>query len=170
MPLGEQEFTYHLDKQFFEKMECDAVRDADLDLRLSVDRRADLYEMKFHIDGTVTVACDRCLDDLKVPVSTIYEIAVRYGEEYNDEADDLLIIPESDSYFDVAPIAYDTVMLALPITCVHADGECNAAMSEILGHHLAIDVAGIDAEDVDESETAVDPRWDALKKLRDNNK
>ena len=64
MPQGLQTFEFHLDKKFFEDMENPDIHDADLDVLLTIDHKADLYNMLFSITGTITLICDRCLDDL----------------------------------------------------------------------------------------------------------
>jgi uncharacterized metal-binding protein YceD (DUF177 family) len=181
MPEGTHEFAYHLDKQFFVTMESADVRDANLDVRLTVVYKHDLYNLAFHITGTVTLLCDRCLDDLVFPIDTTYDIAVKYGEDY-DETDELLIIPEADNTLNVSYMIYDTASLAIPLKHVHPMGKCNRAMSALLRKHRAVkddedaalaetlidEMETMDVDSVDEapsSSGATDPRWDGLKKL-----
>lgn len=166
MAEGSERFDYHLDKTFFEKMENGEVRDANLEVALSVENRGGVYTLDFAISGEITVLCDRCLDEMALPIKTNYHIIVKYGEEYNDESDELLEIPESDNYLNVAYMINDTVTLAIPIKHVHAKGKCNSAMSEILKKHRA-EGGELDAESG--GEPPIDPRWDALKKLTENN-
>ena len=126
----------------------------------------------------MTLICDRCLDDLIFPIATSYAISVKYGEDYNDDSDDLLVIPESDSYLNVAYMIYDTVALAVPIKHVHPLGKCNRQMSAMLRKHRA---RRTDDEDAELEETLIeemdsmpdqpsdqpsDPRWDELRKLK----
>lgn len=134
---GTHTFEYHLDKQFFENMESADVRDADVNVVLNVTYRRDVYALAFELKGTVIVACDRCLDDLPIEIDTTYNINVKYGEDYRDDSDDLMEIPESDAYLNVAYMIYDTVSLAIPIKHVHPLGKCNRAMSSLLKKHRA---------------------------------
>ena len=102
----------------------------------------------------------------------------RYGDSYNDDSDDLLEIPESDNYLNVAYMLYDTVALAIPIKHVHPLGKCNRAMSAILKKHRARatgEDADLENDLIDEmdhmddggdsGQSATDPRWDALRGL-----
>ena len=176
MPEGTQEFHYHLGKPFFNNMESEDIHDADLEVSLQVDHKADLYAMRFSIDGTVTLICDRCLDDLHYPIATSYHIAVKYGEDYDDSSDDLLVIPESDNYLNVAYMLYDTVALGIPMKHVHPAGKCNRQMSAVLKKHSATSadesledelIDEIDNIDMDSQsgpkEQSTDSRWDALR-------
>lgn len=169
---GSHEFDYSLDKQFFADMENGDIRDARLAVKLTVDYNGDVYDLNFDIKGDITLLCDRCLDDLVMPIDTTYHIMVKYGDDYNDSADDLLEIPESDNYLNVAYMIYDTVVLAIPIKHVHPMGKCNRAMSAILRKHRArptdedaeLENELMDEIDVDDDRTSqTDPRWDALK-------
>ena len=180
MPEGTQEFAYHLDKQFFVNMESTDVHDANLDVRLTVVHKHDLYKLDFHITGTVTLICDRCLDDLILPIDVTYAISVKYGDDY-DETDELLIIPQTDLTLNVSYMIYDTVSLAIPLKHVHPMGKCNRAMSALLRKHRAVkddEDAELAESLIDEMESmpdddddgpsepkATDPRWDGLKKL-----
>lgn len=177
MPAGTHQFEYRLDKRFFENMESADIHDADLTVHLTVTYKADIYSLDFAIQGTITLICDRCLDDLIFPVDTTYHIAVKYGEDYSDDSDELLVIPESDNYLNVAYMIYDTVALTIPIKHVHPMGKCNRQMSAMLKKHRAHQPGDEDAEledtlidemetmDSNEPEAATDPRWDQLKKL-----
>ena len=166
---GVHTFDYHLVKQFFVNMENADVRDADLDVHLTVDYNGDIYALHFAITGEVVLLCDRCLDDLHLPIDATYDIAVQYGDDYNDESDTLLQIPESDNSLNVAYMIYDTVVLEIPIKHVHPLGKCNRQMSAILRKHRAgSDVDAEDAVEMLEEEEGSDsrgsdPRWDALR-------
>ncbi len=176
MPEGERNYDFHLDRLFFSDMECSDMRDANLDVVLKVVHRNGAYELDFALTGDVTVPCDRCLDDLMIPVEAGYRIVVKYGDEFRQDSDELLVIPESDDSVNVAYMIYDTAMLALPIKRVHPMGKCNRAMSALLKKHRAISLDDSDAEienelldGIDDAQVGdsapSDPRWDALKGL-----
>ena len=172
---GTHEFDYHLDRQFFANMENSDIRDADIKVTLKVVYNGEYYSLAVRFEGTVTVLCDRCLDDLELPVDTEYHIIVKYGDDYNDDSDEVLEIPQSDNYLNVAYMMYDTIVTAIPIKHVHPMGKCNRAMSAILKKHRARPAdedAELEEELIDEIDqiddaapAATDPRWDALGKL-----
>ena len=158
---GEHAFDFHLDKQFFENMEFSDARDADIDVALKVVYRNDIYALHFQFSGHIVVPCDRCLDDLPIEINTSYDISVQYGDDYNDDSDQLLIIPHSDNSLNVSYMIFDTVVLAIPLKHVHPMGKCNKAMSAILRQHRA----DIDDDTPDDDTDAIDPRWEALRTL-----
>lgn len=166
LPQGVHEFEYHLGKQFFLDMENPDIHNADITVKLSVNHKADLYQMDFAVTGTITLICDRCLDDLIMPVDTTYTLGVKYGEDYNDDSDELLILPFSDSYLNVSYMIHDTVALTIPIKHVHPQGKCNRQMSDLLKKHRAqhADDVELDVDEGnDDGEIQIDSRWAALK-------
>lgn len=148
LPLGKHTFEYHFDKQFFVNMENADVRDADVKVDLEVNHGNDAYQLAFHLTGTLTVLCDRCLDELPLDIDATYDLTVKYGDDYDDESDTLLIIPESDNYLNVAYMIYDTAVLAIPPRHVHPQGKCNRAMSALNKKYLVKDTED-DADDID---------------------
>lgn len=167
---GVHHYDYRLDKVFFENMESSDIRDAALDVSLDVEYTNDVYRLSFFIDGEVTVQCDRCLDEMQLPIETGYVITVKYGDAYRDDSDDVLEIPESTNDLNVAYMIYDTVSLAVPIKHVHPLGKCNRQMSAVLKkHRVTTNGEDNDLENqlIDEMDSmpdaGTDPRWDALK-------
>lgn len=175
---GKHEFEFKLDKQFFVNMESSDVHGADLVAKVTVDYKNDVYDLTFKVVGTVVLICDRCLDTMDFPIDADFHIKVKYGEDYNDDSDELIEIPYSDNTLNVAYMLYDTVVLAIPLKHVHPLGKCNRQMSALLKNHR-VHASGEDAElenelldEIDQVETmddggeaATDPRWDALKGL-----
>lgn len=181
MPVGTQTYDWTLDGRFFKDMENPDVRGANVKVNLTVIHRDGVYDLSFTFNGEVTLLCDRCLDDLQFPIDTTYHIIVKYGDDYRDDSDDFIEIPESDNDINVAYMINDSVSLAIPIKHVHPQGKCNRAMSALLRKHRAatpgdedseLENSLIDEMDTmtdDESSTPTDPRWDKLKDLSTDN-
>ena len=180
MPLGTQEFEYELTTEFFKDMESSDVKKGDVKVVLKVNNKGDIFHLDFTLNGVIFIPCDRCLDDMEHIVDTTYHLTVKYGDKYSDEKDDLLVIPQSEACLNVSYIIYDTVMLTIPLKHVHPAGMCNKAMSAKLRKLTARNFddndelieGGFDdelEEDIDNSDSFIDPRWEALKNLNDNN-
>lgn len=149
LPDGHHEQDFVCDTEFFKNMEHPGIHKADVKVHLDLVKKHDVYDCTFHCNGTLQVPCDRCLDPVDIDVDTDYHIMVKYGESYNDESDDILIIPESNPYLNVAYMLYDTIVLCVPLRCVHPMGKCNRAMAAALNKHKA----NADDEDSDEMST-----------------
>ena len=168
LPFGTHAIECHLDESFFNIDELSEVRRADVDVTLEVTRKSEnTYHLEINCNGTVTIPCDRCLDDLDLPVDVDYRLNVeQMGTELDDTGDELLIVPSDWRELDTAPIVRDTVLLAIPMThCHESEDDCNPDMLDALDSHLAGAVP--DDDDTQSETTGTDPRWEALKKLKE---
>ena len=173
-------YEFVLDNLFFANIDGPEVQKGKVNVVLVVKKTSRAFELNFQTDGMVWVPCDRCLDDMEQPVSSTDKLLVKFGHEYAEEGDNLIVIPEEEGEINVAWFMYEFIALAIPMKHVHAPGKCNKAMSSKLSKHLRttpddeMDEDSFVSEDSDElanddTETAVDPRWDELKKILDNN-
>ena len=175
--IGVQEFTYHLNASFFNDVESTELSSANVDARVSVDKKdVGIYRFSFRFSGEITIPCDRCLDDMTLPVSATYDLTVKEGDEYDDSDDKVLVIPGHWRELDLTPLMRDTVLLTIPLMHTHPSGSCNEQMLTKLQQMRAVNVtdeqlygSAPDTETTNRSSDAIDPRWAALKKLKDNN-
>ena len=174
---GVHEFEYLLENKFFVDIDGDQVQKGKVKVRLTVKRSSMMFEMNFQIEGVVMVPCDRCLDDMEIPVDTHNRLVVKFGKEYAEESDEVVVIPEDEGAINLAWFLYEFIALAIPMKHVHAPGKCNKAMTSKLSKHMRTTPDDEMAEDtfapeevelMNEEETQVDPRWDELKKILDN--
>ncbi len=172
---GVHEFDYLLENKFFVDIDGDQFQKGKVHVHLTLKRTAMVFELNFHSEGIVVIPCDRCLDDMEQPIETDNRLYVKFGSEYAEESDEILIIPEDDGTLNIAWFLYEFIALAIPMKHVHAPGKCNKAMSAKLSQHRArsIDDEDDDFEDMNDNEISeqnvpTDPRWDALKGLIEN--
>lgn len=147
---GTYEQDFEIGKEFFENMENHDVLNADIKVHMVMEKKNDVYNCVFHCEGILQIPCDRCLDPMDHEVNTDYRVAVKYGDNYDDGADNLLVIPFSNKYLNVAYMLYDTILLTIPLRHVHAPGKCNRAMLEALRKHRGASEDDEEAEDARE--------------------
>ena len=150
---------FDLDNLFFAALDGSEVKQGALHASVSIRKMTGFYELLFHTEGTVTVTCDRCLDDMSQPIETINRLVVKLGAAYSEE-DDVITVSEDEGILDVSWLIYEFIVLAIPIKHVHAPGKCNPAMSQVLEELSA------DRSSDEVSDQPIDPRWSALFKLK----
>lgn len=165
---------YVLDNHFFESIDSPEVQKGKVHVALTVKKTAGLYELSFKTEGIVQVTCDRCLDDMDQPVTSTDMIKVKLGEDFS-ESGDIVIIPEETGEINVAWFMYEFIALSIPMKHVHAPGKCNKAMMGTLNKYLRVSAdenaeeMEVEEETADDKEQVIDPRWNELKKIIDNN-
>ncbi len=130
LAAGKNEFSWQAGKEFFEAFENTEILDAELDVTVTVEKSGRYFGVDCEIDGSVTVACDRCLEDLKMPVETDVMLSVKFGneetsEDHQEGEREIVFVPEGDAEFDMSQIIYDYVCLALPMQRHHEEGGCS---------------------------------------------
>ena len=173
---GTHDFEYLLENKFFVDIDGNEVQKGHVHVHLTIKKSSMAFELNFQIAGTVIVPCDRCLDDMELPIETQDKLIVKFGKEYAEESDEIVIVPEEESSINIAWFLYEFIALAIPIKHVHAAGKCNKAMAAKLRQHTARSLDDLE-ESLDEEQEeasdeqdagASDPRWDALKGLFEN--
>ena len=167
------EYQYQLDNEFFLDLDAPEVQKGQVNVTLKVRKTSGVYQLDFQTEGKVIVICDRCLDEMEQPIETEDRLKVKLGSEYSEE-DDMVIVPEEEGYINVAWFIYEFIALSIPMKHVHAPGKCNKDMVSKLSKHLRVSGDDEDDDDFLEEEAsdepkAIDPRWNELKKILDNN-
>lgn len=172
---GTDNYEFLLDDEFFRQMESVDILGGNVKVNLAVRRASEANYFDFICEGEILIVCDRCLEPMTHVVDAEYHVAVKFGAEYDDSNDGVLIIPDSSNDLNVASIIYDTVALSIPLQHTHGEGECKGDTWQALQKHTARGIEeGDDGTlysndaDNDENEANIDPRWAELMKLKDN--
>jgi uncharacterized metal-binding protein YceD (DUF177 family) len=179
MQADVQKHEYLLDNQFFINIGGEDVQKGRVKVTLTLTKHKDFFDFAFVLAGIVVVPCDRCLDDMDLPIETTAHLVVKFGKDYSEESDEIVVIPETEGIINLAWFLYEFVALAIPIKHVHAPGKCNKQMTTKLKKHSAksedddgdsFDMGMDDiiiADDDDSNGREPDPRWDALKGFKE---
>lgn len=159
LKLGNHEFDFEVKDAFFETDPASEIQKGEVMVHIALQKEERMMILNFSLAGTVTVACDRCNGPLDMKVKGHERLIVKFGEEFEEESDEVLIIPETSYQIDVAPAIHDYIILLLPMRKVHGEGDSiNTACDPGIIKKL---------EELNRREST-DPRWEALKKLKDN--
>jgi uncharacterized metal-binding protein YceD (DUF177 family) len=130
LAAGESRFSWHAGKEFFESFDNTEILAADLDIEVVAEKSGRYLGIDCEVDGKVVVECDRCLEDLDIPIGTDIMLSVKYGSEENSEEHqegerEVLFIPQDEAELNLSQIIYDYVCLSLPMQRTHGPGGCN---------------------------------------------
>jgi len=157
LSVGNHTYNWEINKKFFEALENADIEDSSLIVDLTLEKQERMMILNFFIEGKIKVLCDRCLDDLYLPVKINERYFIKFGPEKKEESESVIIIPESEHQVDVSLLINEFVTLSLPIKKVHvtdADGSggCNMEVIKKL-------------EELSKNKMN-DPRWDKLKDIK----
>ena len=130
LTAGENVFFWHAGKEFFDSFENSEILDAQLDIETIVEKSGRYIGVDCNVSGSVVVECDRCLEELSLPVNLEVKLSVKFGEvdesdENQDGEREVIFLPVDNTELDMKQIVYDYVCISLPIQRVHEEGDCN---------------------------------------------
>lgn len=156
---GEHQFEYDITQEFFEFFKYDEVQDSNVRVTITLIKKATVLELLFICKGWVTVACDVINEPYKQPISTNLNLVVKFGEEYNNENEEILIIPHNEFKINVSQYIYEAIVLAIPLKKEHPGIANGTIKSEILEK---LEELKINSK---KNKQETDPRWDKLKDI-----
>ncbi|SHL81532.1 Uncharacterized metal-binding protein YceD, DUF177 family [Chryseobacterium contaminans] len=160
---GKHEFKFEIDKTFFQLFDTEQeFTNPRIEVNVLLDKHTTFLEFEIKIKGLVELVCDITNEDFDYPIENEIKILVNFGEEYDDSNEDVITIPTGEHAFNVAHLIYENVMLSIPMKKISP----NVSDEDI---KILDQFSPKNIEEAEEEEHESDPRWDALRKLRDNN-
>lgn len=161
LKLGKHRFEYSIDNEFFEHFEYDEFNRADVKVELLLEKKTTMMELTFKASGTVNIHCDLTNEPYDQPIESELFLVVKFGEEYNDDNEDLLILPHGEYEINVQQYIYELIVLAVPSKRVHPGVLDGTLRSEVLDKLEELSPG----EKEEKKEEQIDPRWNKLKNL-----
>lgn len=172
LKLGTHSFEFEIGKAFFESFEYSDIQDCMVNVKMDMEKSSTMLVLLFDVEGTVDFPCDRCLEPVSLPIEGNYRQVVKFSDyEESNEDDEIIILPTAEYEIDVKKLLYDFIMLSIPLKKAHEVGECDDELVAKLNDFLVEELPEEDTEsEIDEEDEEIDPRWQALKDLknRDN--
>jgi uncharacterized metal-binding protein YceD (DUF177 family) len=163
LKLGKHIYDYEINQTFFEYFEFDEFNTINVNLNIHLEKKTTLLELNFSGNGSVNLNCDVSNEPYDQLINFNFNLVVKFGQEYNNENDSILIIPHGSYEINIAQYIYELIVLSIPQKRIHPGVEDGTLNSEIL---RKLEDLSPNADLKDESSSSdVDPRWNKLKKL-----
>lgn len=115
--------------KFFEEFGSNDVRSADIMIDAAAVKTGGIIKVDLKIRGKVVVPCDRCLEDLEIPVNVSAALIAGAVDNNPDEREEVEI---SDGDLVLDQVVFDYVITSIPIVKTHPEGECSAQVKAFL--------------------------------------
>jgi uncharacterized metal-binding protein YceD (DUF177 family) len=157
---GSHFFDYKIDNTFFEAFNYDDFLSSEIKIDLNFTKKSTHFELYFDAKGFVNIPCDTTSEPFDLDVNTTISMVVKFGPEFNDDNEDIVVIPYEAHKVNVSQYIYEMVVLSIPQKRVHPKVLDGTMESEAL---LKLQELEIKEEKNVSEET--DPRWDKLKNI-----
>jgi uncharacterized metal-binding protein YceD (DUF177 family) len=162
LKLGKHHFNFKIEQTFFDYFEYEDFNDVNINVDVELIKNTTLLELNFKISGTVNVNCDVTNEPYDQAIENDFDLVVNFGEEFNDENIDILILPHGAYEINIQQYIYELIVLAVPIKRIHPGIEDGTLSSDILDK---LNELSPKLNDEKEKNEDIDPRWNTLKKL-----
>ena len=164
LKVGEHIYKFEIDYKFFEYFEYEDFNSVAINLDVLLIKKNTMLEFTLAFKGFVNINCDITNEPYNQDLSGSFDFIVQFGDEFNDENEELIIIPHGSYEFGIQQYVYESIVLAVPTKRIHPGIENGTLHSEILNKLEELGLSNKDENLINEDEKT-DPRWDELKKL-----
>ena len=161
LKIGKHQFEYTIDKKFFDGFSFDEFENCDVKVKVVLEKKATMLEVSFSHKGTVNVPCDLTGEMFDLPIKGKIKLVVQFGEKFNNDNEELLILPHGEHQLDIAQYIYEMIALSIPVKRIHPGVKDGTLQSEAL---KTLNELQVNEQELLNKEE-IDPRWDKLKQL-----
>ena len=123
---GVYRYEYRLDGDYLRGVEKSELLDGQVDAKAELHLRELDYDIQVAVKGNVQVTCDRCLEPIDITVEAEDDMTA----DTQDES------PVKTNSIDLNWLAYELIIVNLPMVHSHQNGGCNPEMDNLLQDHL----------------------------------
>jgi uncharacterized metal-binding protein YceD (DUF177 family) len=161
LKIGKHQFDYQVDNTFFAHFDYDEFKDASVKVNIILEKKSTLLELEIKHKGTVNVPCDVSGEEFDLAIKGNLKLVVKFGDAFNDENEELLIIPHGEFQINVAQYIYESIVLSVPLRRIHP-GVKDGSLTEVIEK---LEALAPKENKESEQKNEIDPRWENLKKL-----
>lgn len=160
LKLGHHNFDFDISETFFNDYNYCDFSHADIKIDVALIKKTTIMEFNIVVRGNVRIKCDLTNEPYDQPIENNIDLVVKFGNEFNNEDDEILIIPHGEYKINLAQYIYELIILSVPAKRIHPGVIDGSLKSEILNI----------LEDLKpkENKKTVDPRWEKLKEIITN--
>lgn len=166
-------YNFKLDtSSFFSLFEDSIIQKGLLDVTVDLEKTPLHIRMTFSIKGNVELICDRSLDPFEFPIDSVNALIFQFSEEEGEITDEIIAIKREAIKINIAQYIYEFINLEVPIKKLHPRFQDDEINNDDETETLLIYSTEDENEEKSDSPTEdlIDPRWLALKSLKDKSK
>jgi uncharacterized metal-binding protein YceD (DUF177 family) len=166
--LEDKQYDYDMESgdAFFEELDQDIIEKGHFKTHIELNKSATMIQLRFHTEGTVGLICDRSLEPFEEAFVSDEKIILKFGDHNEELTDEIEIISRNTNRINLARYIFEFIALSLPFKKIHPslrDDEEEAGDEEVI---LVYSSESEEAQQEESEEEKIDPRWEALKKLK----
>lgn len=160
LKIGKHQFDYQVDNTFFTHFDYDEFNESSINVSVVLEKKSTMLTLEIKHKGTINVPCDVSGEEFDLPIKGKLNLIVKFGDSYNDENEELLILPHGEFQINVAQYIYESIVLSVPLRRIHP-GIKDGSLTDVIEKLESL--APKKNKAIEQND--IDPRWENLKKL-----
>lgn len=116
LSVGNHIFQYVLEDAFMENFPEQEFCKLRVEAAVKLEKKVNLsMELDIQLSGFVEVRCDRSDRPFDLSVEANRLVVVHFGDAFNNDDDELLIIPHGEHELNVAQLLYESLVQSIPL-------------------------------------------------------
>jgi len=158
LALGQHQMEVEINHLFFEKYKNEDIKDSDIQVDITVERKETMVSLTFDIRGHVTSICDICLENLTIPMSKKEILILKTtGIAKESDNENIVFVGEKAYFYNIEQVLYEYIVTLLPMRKVHQETGTETCNPDMLKWIDAVNNASTPQED---------ERWEVLKSVK----
>lgn len=157
-------FEFILGKSFFDDFGYSDFYAEDLTCKLNLHKRSTMIQCDFTVSGPLQLTCDRSLKTYEQSIHFEKKIIYRYGDEHQELNEDLFVIPRGLDRLIFDQLLFDLIALEIPMKKIHPSLTTEDDEEDL--EDSLFYSSNTEGEILKENNDICDPRWEALKKFK----
>ena len=159
LKLGKHNFEFDVDDSFFEKLDYSPIEKGEVSVKVVLEKKSSMMILDFKLSGWVAANCDRCTVEYKQPLYGEHQLYVKFGDDFDELDETLLVIPHESYELDVTQLIYEFIQLNVPLRKIPCEEKDDTEMCD--QETLKV----LEASEIDEKSN--NPLWAELNKIKD---
>jgi uncharacterized metal-binding protein YceD (DUF177 family) len=160
--------TFEGADDFFQAFEQEWVEKGQFSSVVELNKSASMIQVELKIEGSIRLICDRSLEEFDYPFEVDEKLIYKYADHSEEMGNNLFLLDRKSPKLDLSQDLFDFIALQVPMKKLHPRYLQEAEALE--GNQFIYSTEKVSADQATEkAEKDMDPRWAALKNLKDNN-
>ena len=106
---GKHCFEFIIKQPFFEEFDYHDFNSTDIKVSMLLNKTSTMMELGFKADGVINVNCDLTNEPFDQDLTASLHLIVKFGEEFNDENEEILILPHGEYEVKIQQYIYEMI-------------------------------------------------------------
>ena len=111
---GEHNYIFKINDTFLKNFDFNELNNVTIEVNSVFIKKNSLMKLNLKGKGSYKLTCDISNEEFSYKVNSELNYVIKFGENYNDDNDQYVIIPRNSFKFNIAKSIYEMIVLSIP--------------------------------------------------------